>query len=233
MSHSIYEKLLGQPEKAFRLFNLHPGPPEVKPGTGELKGELLVRRLPGLGSSGSGSLEDAESYDALSYVWGEPGNSSPTIKILENNRTHIISIRQSLANALERLRHPQEHRKLWVDALCINQEDLEEKNDQISRMSNIYNSARHVCIWLGPRDRTSFKAISFIERCLDFDIFEQMILDENAWSDWEALWMLMRRPWFSRRWILQEIAMAKDATLFCGEDSVSWKQFVDVISQAS
>ncbi|KAK4108984.1 HET-domain-containing protein, partial [Canariomyces notabilis] len=86
-------------------------------------------------------------YEAISYVWGDETFPQP---ILVNGR--FLAIRRNLHNALYHLRHPREsgrRRTLWVDALCINQSDMHERNHQISLMRNIFSNARQVIAWLG------------------------------------------------------------------------------------
>ncbi|KAI7617988.1 hypothetical protein KC319_g19202, partial [Hortaea werneckii] len=63
--------------------------------------------------------------------------------------------------------------------------------------------------------------------------FNKLIKDHSTPADWAALSSLMRRPWFSRRWIIQEIALGKSPELICGEKSVPWQDFADVISMAA
>ncbi|KAK4222693.1 hypothetical protein QBC38DRAFT_489218 [Podospora fimiseda] len=90
------------------------------------------------------NLEGHPEYDALSYVWGNPG---VTGSIQLHGREHSVTI--NLWDALKRLRQPDKHRRLWVDALCINQTDSKEKEGQIGLMGKIYSQAKEVCLWLG------------------------------------------------------------------------------------
>ncbi|PVH78412.1 HET-domain-containing protein, partial [Cadophora sp. DSE1049] len=98
-------------------------------------------------------LDQAPEYESLSYVWGDP-NRSEEISL----NGHPFHIGLNLAAALRQLRPlkyrirdrlcPSE-RILWVDALCINQLDLEEKAHQVKEMAQIYKTAKRVLIWLG------------------------------------------------------------------------------------
>jgi len=98
-------------------------------------------------------------YEALSYVWG-PEN--PTREIHINGKTKCV--RENLWLALRHLRLSDKTRVLWVDAICINQESIEERNHQVQRMGEIYGRASTVLIWLGPKGGFSDLAFSFIRR---------------------------------------------------------------------
>ncbi|KAF1982758.1 hypothetical protein K402DRAFT_295350, partial [Aulographum hederae CBS 113979] len=84
-------------------------------------------------------------YDALSYAW-ESDKGTTIIQV----DGHHLQVTRNLAHALRRLRRPGVARTLWVDAICINQSDNEEKSRQVGMMKNIYESASFVLIWLGP-----------------------------------------------------------------------------------
>ncbi|CAI4219809.1 unnamed protein product [Parascedosporium putredinis] len=90
------------------------------------------------------SLKEDPSYAALSYCWDAP---QPQHLILCNGQK--LSIRHNLFTALLQHRHPENPITLWADAICINQEDLEERGRQVSLMKDIFRRAREVMIWLG------------------------------------------------------------------------------------
>lgn len=102
-----------------------------------------------------------KDYEALSWCWG---TAKPTsyISIRKNGRIYAKKVQPDLLAALKALRDPQEDRCLWIDAICINQDDLSEKNHQVEMMSKIYGEAKRVCIWLGEGDKSSETAIQFI-----------------------------------------------------------------------
>lgn len=104
-------------------------------------------------------------YEALSYMWGSP-TSSNSIEI--NGKT--CSIRENLFSALLHLRHWHTPRTLWIDALCINQEDNSERNHQVHQMGRIYQSALNVVVWLGPSDASSGVAMQFLKRSSNMQI---------------------------------------------------------------
>ena len=219
-----------------RLLKLHPGS-----WNADLEGNLVQRSILPLKQArtkhwGNRSLviHNPEPYDALSYHWGPDWNSEDEaryIKILVQSEVYIIRIRPNLFHALRQLRSLSDTPLyLWVDALCINQDDGHEKSQQIQRMYLIFNKARQVRIWLGEGSKTSSKAIKFVQKCLNLDDFDHLVKATPTSEHWAALSTLMRRPWFNRRWIIQEISLARDATLHCGGDSLPWRDFADCVS---
>ncbi|KAK2006747.1 HET-domain-containing protein, partial [Colletotrichum eremochloae] len=141
----------------------------------------------------------------------------------------------NLFRALLRLRRhgtSAEQVALWVDFICINQTDPHEKTIQLSNMVNIYRNASNVCIWLGESDNEgrSDKAMEFIPEIMDFAVMDRYARDKKQAHKWFALSELMRDRWFSRRWIVQEIALSKSATVHCGGSMVWWSDFADAVS---
>ncbi|RDW63276.1 hypothetical protein BP6252_10821 [Coleophoma cylindrospora] len=124
------------------------------------------------------------------------------------------------------------HRYLWIDSICIDQLDKEEKSRQIPRMSDIYMKAKEVCVWLGEEisETRSDIAMDFVPEVLKNWEDIDKILDPHKETQWDAFITLLRRPWFSRRWIVQELTRARHATIYCGTKRVKWEQFADVIA---
>ena len=89
-------------------------------------------------------LDKQLDYEALSYVWGEQGSE---IEILLNGQ--VFPVRWNLAFALMDLRLADRPRRLWIDAICINQGDHEERSSQVLLMRQIYRYASRVVVWLG------------------------------------------------------------------------------------
>lgn len=83
-------------------------------------------------------------YDALSYTWGDPDE---TLSVAIDG--HFFEVTLNLYAALFRLRHHSFARLLWIDAICINQRDQSEKEQQIQFMATIYSHANCVIVWLG------------------------------------------------------------------------------------
>jgi hypothetical protein len=119
-------------------------------------------------------------FEALSYVWGD---DAPFDKISVNDG--YIYIRQNLSIALRCLRHASQSRVLWIDAICINQEDLDEKNAQVSLMHKIYSQAQDVVIFLNeptplPRSWNVELAFSMAKRLAEFEeMHPEMVLRDD------------------------------------------------------
>jgi hypothetical protein len=90
------------------------------------------------------SLDVAEPFDALSYVWGYPKGDKPL-----QCQGQTILITENCELALRHIRHRKRKIRLWVDAVCINQNSVPERNQQVSIMGEIYQMATCVTVWLG------------------------------------------------------------------------------------
>ena len=164
-------------------------------------------------------------YEALSWCWGTEGKTS-YISIRKGQKTYAKYVSPNLFAALRALRYNQRNRYLWVDAICIDQDNLNEKNHQVEMMAEIYGNATRVCIWLGDSTSTSQVALRYIKKeVLQLQNFDDLCESPEASSKWRALLELMQRPWFSRRWVVQEIALARRAVIYCGTDKISWNKF--------
>ncbi|EMT64801.1 Heterokaryon incompatibility protein 6, OR allele [Fusarium odoratissimum] len=154
-------------------------------------------------------------------------------------------LRESLHEALWHLRRPDEDRMLWVDALCIDQNNIKERGHQVNRMGEIYKKADRVIIWLGYVSGNAVKlksGIDMFEKNLPLNAFSQWPREDIRWKQkWkeveaglgvsyqeelvDGLQTFMKKPWFSRVWILQEVANAKRATVKCNLGEMSTKLF--------
>ena len=104
------------------------------------------------------SLDNPPSYPALSYVWGDHSDAK---EILLNGIPYKVTA--NLHYALLHLRRADKPLIIWIDALCINQDDLFERNHQVSLMHLLYGNADHVIVWLGKESDDSDQAMDFIE----------------------------------------------------------------------
>ena len=97
-------------------------------------------------------------YEALSYTWGDPNDRE---EIQVNNQ--VMRVTKNLKAALLALRDADEERVMWVDAVCINQDDIQERNIQVTRMRSIYQRAARTIAWLGDTDPTALHAMDVVE----------------------------------------------------------------------
>ncbi|PWY96151.1 HET-domain-containing protein [Aspergillus sclerotioniger CBS 115572] len=146
-------------------------------------------------------------YEALSYVWGDPGYRR---SILINN--HEVLITDNLHTALVHLRNRFLDRVLWMDAVCINQQDLSEKVEQVQLMAEIYSKASRVIVWLGDAQDNGDQALEEI-RLAAAGALTEPALSKSAE---QAILALLQRPWFERIWVLQEVAAARNILVRCG-----------------
>lgn len=105
-------------------------------------------------------LKHPPPYKALSYVWGSPVGDVPICCGVQE-----LLITENCVAALRKIRHRMKSRMLWVDAICINQQSLDERNHQVALMGDIYSKASEVIIWLGEEILFSNFNMSLLIRC--------------------------------------------------------------------
>ncbi|OCL04831.1 HET-domain-containing protein, partial [Glonium stellatum] len=184
----------------------------LEPGCG---GELLRCSLE------ESDLDSQLQFDALSYCWGD---ASDTRTITCEGCS--VSITKSLYDALLRFRKPDLRLRIWADALCINQEDMAERRQQVQLMRRIYQESEKCLVWLGPHtelDGLAFKLLNIIHDFLENHPSDQdrkalipgKILGKYSTTpgEWDALSHLFARPWFERVWTLQEIVLPRQALI--------------------
>lgn len=147
------------------------------------------------------SLDNDPEYTALSYTWGTEVSSGAGIAL--NGKAPRLPITKNLEVVLEHLCAGQDGPvTLWVDALCINQADVEEKSHQITLMKDVYSRAGETCVWLGPAADDSDLAMAAIGELYSAGTY---VLPDDALSEAqvEAINALLGREWWSRIWVLQ------------------------------
>jgi hypothetical protein len=181
-------------------------------------------------------------FEALSYTWGDP---SETLSIEIDS--HPVPVRRNLGIALRHLRTLETERILWVDALCINQTDSNEKGWQVPRMHEIYSDADRVIVWLGEATELSDFAINLIQNAAAVHRNEDGVELNEAFKPGNviekseevratrlsvedarrSIAMLFQRAWWSRVWVIQEVAFSRSCTVLCGSSQLDWQDFVD------
>ncbi|KAH8719455.1 heterokaryon incompatibility protein-domain-containing protein [Phaeosphaeriaceae sp. PMI808] len=181
------------------------------------------------------SLDPRPLYEAISYVWGSPDIVEP---IICDGHTTYITI--SLAQALRQIRSQNESRVVWADSLCINQDDVSERSEQVQRMGDIFERAERVIIWLGldTPDMKAKKAVATMQYVSDiafnrvgywtpessdcnFDTLDEHMSGYGVDNAWEALSNFFDRKWWRRIWCAQEAILARNTLVLCGEEEMN------------
>ncbi|KAK3897247.1 HET-domain-containing protein [Staphylotrichum tortipilum] len=174
-------------------------------------------------------LSAKPQYDALSYAWGP--DRKPHAIICDGRRLFVT---KSLFHALCQLRRNGQTALLWVDAVCINQADDEEKSVQVRIMRQIYERAGEVKVWLGLEEASDAMGLVLLRqvyrRCgmtdpsdlvtRDWTIVEFLNLPGMEDPAWRAVLKILHRPYFSRIWIVQEFLLARRRTVLLGPHTI-------------
>jgi len=156
------------------------------------------------------SLDETPKYEALSYVWGDP---SVTEDILVYDTRRAVT--KNLELALRHIRRRKKSRVIWVDAICIDQSHLLEKNHQVAQMRDIYLSSKRVLVWLGE-EGSAKTAIDFCRKLQEREKFE--LSHDEFQMHLEACYdLFVERPWWNRRWILQEVLHDRPVRVHVGK----------------
>ncbi|EAU29819.1 predicted protein [Aspergillus terreus NIH2624] len=172
------------------------------------------------GSLHTFSLREQPAYEALSYVWGDPTHRKP----IQLN-SQIVEVTENLWTALRRLRKPSAPRVLWIDALCINQGDAEDKFSQVALMGEIFMGCAAAVLWLGEDPEVAETGSESTVGCRvsellhTFQIEQHMFelpcflggersdVKEDCKPHFEDLRMLLELPWWKRIWVVQEMVL--------------------------
>jgi Heterokaryon incompatibility protein (HET) len=188
-------------------------------------------------------------YYALSYTWGAPAEYGK-FKGMTSELNHPITcqgkllwVTENLGAFLKYVRKASwlSGKKFWIDAICIDQQDMDEKSRQVKSMSHIYSSAKKVIMWLGEEDqytRTAFRALEriselVISNYLDYSpdylrsggcrLKLDHVSDREAWL---SVGKLFQRCYFIRSWTIQEIILSREVKVVCGERQIDWDVLV-------
>lgn len=174
-------------------------------------------------------------FEALSYTWG---NTSITKTIACNDLSFKIHL--NAWQVILDLRYEDKPRVLWVDVICINQQDNADKNHYVPMMGLIYEKASRVCVWMQPvhvgmtsvlntvskialiAEKDELQPKEFRHAVTKSDLIAQGLPDVKN-PAWKSLDLLLWSSWFSRIWIIQEITLAQDAILVSGSASCPWE----------
>jgi hypothetical protein len=198
------------------------------------------------------NLNDHRPFDCLSYTWMNPlnhPNCCPAVQQeYENKFPESVTIegkplpitrnlRQGLL-VLQQKGYFQGDRRIWIDAICINQKAPSDVNLHMPQIWKIYAQAQQVVIWLGPEDHGSREAVDVINRLAKAPYRKNglqfyNLQDESPCSElgiepdirpeeWGHYVKFLQRSYFSRVWVAQETFFAKSISVFCGETEILW-----------
>lgn len=225
MPDFTYTRLDG-PDDCFRLLELV----SANQPDDELYGVLTAYRR-----------ENAPAYSPVSYTWGqEQATSKILLKNAGDAEWQRFAIRPNLEGLLKQFRRSlkTEPKTIWVDAICIDQNG-KEKGHQVRNMDKVYRD-HDLIIWLGEPSPNSDIAMDLLKQCTDIgvetgaieypgnrDIYADFVHDSSVpASSWRALQDLISRPWFSRRWIVQEFVLTKHKHFWVGNRSQCFEQLI-------
>ena len=167
-------------------------------------------------------------YEALSYAWGEKGNGfafiqcdNVTTKIWRNLHQALLQLRRNISRG-----NIRQTKLIWVDALCIDQTDMQERQAQILLMKDIFGYASQVLIWLGEHDKASRQVWDSTKGALPGSP-QEVIRNAIQWNV-KMREDFIRRPWFRRVWTLQEVVLSRKATIRCGDSEMDWTLFCTI-----
>ena len=184
------------------------------------------------------NVDEVQDYTAISYVWGDP---KITLDVICNGGP--VQVTTNASAILRKLRSDSAHVLCWIDVLCINQLDLDERSQQVRLMRDIYRSAPRIVVYLGEEDESLRRALPIFDHLsaiankyelssgLNREISTHEIgtlppMNATIWDDFQDVY---RKDWFSRIWVLQEVAVAScDPTVVCGSIQVPWSVIGEV-----
>ncbi|KAM0215724.1 hypothetical protein ACHAQI_002822 [Fusarium lateritium] len=188
-----------------RLFELYPDQ-----GAGDIRGAFR-----------SGELSSCEAFTALSYTWGD----ETKLRHIDFGGGKTLGIRDNLWQFLRGqsllITQPK---TFWIDAICIDQANVRERNHQVNLMRDIYSRAEKVYIWLGKEADESDLAMDFLINRVKRKLKVKGLGFKRPWSRnvGKALTQLCERSYWRRMWIIQEIICAQNITIWCGTKSCEW-----------
>lgn len=212
-SSNPYTYLPLQYPDSIRLLHIRPSPDVDAP----VQCILTTRRL----------SDTSLNYEALSYTWGD--SSKPAEVLIGENDPSSLAITQNCFNALRSLRQPVQQRTMWIDAICINQNDAGERTAQVRMMDKIFSSALRTVVYLGEETQASRDLFAELQaqqpsRELADPLYYVVHRHIQRPATLDALEELMQRPWFRRIWVVQEVYCSNRETLtvMCGRAEAPW-----------
>lgn len=228
---------LPHPDRQIRVLDLYPFHSKSPATTQALHGRLRVLSEPA-----------GHEYTALSYVWAQedPGTLERENRLIIHCNGHIHEARLG-PNCWSALWHlckmtSPSTLTIWVDSICIDQKNDQEKEQQVSLMCDIYRSAQTTYFWLGEATKNTNEAMDFLSKdrittdtrgvwntfSVVIELFTYAIIfgSFQSFPHKSGLREIFRRQWIKRLWTLQECLLSPRGIIVCGEKSLPWDGFV-------
>lgn len=177
------------------------------------------------------------AYTAISYTWGD----ATPVRQLVCSDGQLLSLSSTLSDLFDVLVRKQRSFTIYVDALCIDQNDPVEKANQVRLIGNVYSRAEDVMVWLGPADERSQKAFFYMKEGLASDNEPPSSETPNTGANGmhitpnelnpstqdvvDGLMRLLARRWFQRVWVIQEVILGTRILVACGDDTIDFATF--------
>jgi len=229
---------VGDGDKAFKYRHLKHGEIrllKLEPGTGGMPLKGNIRQVP---------ISEPGPFMAISYVWGVAPN--PLVPSYFETPDGKMLLTHSLVSALLQIRERGISSLLWADSICINQGDSREKGIQVRLMNKIFQTADRVVAWIGHEYEGSHQAIETLakigplQNTLGSDPSADGLLHTSRSLSrkvpdardniWTKINLLVKRPWFQRAWIVQELVLASKVLIVCGRSELDWDHFFEALT---
>ncbi|KAK7909001.1 Heterokaryon incompatibility protein 6- OR allele [Apiospora marii] len=180
--------------------------------------------------------EQVEGFDAISWCWGDTGAmEAKNITVKGRN----LAVSESAHDVLLELCIAQKKRRVWIDAVCINQADMDERSQQVAMMRSIYERSAMTLVWLGRDNGTAQKSMQMIMEVANWrqirfgnaqrygEFWDESTADPFPPNiDWDAVGAFFSAAWFTRLWVIQEVVLSTHVHVFWGKYQMCWRHLV-------
>ena len=167
------------------------------------------------------------SYTAISYTWEQ---DTPNNGCLIAINEQMIRVQRNVHDMLESLHASGEKAPIFIDALCIDQSSIQDKNTQVAQMGKVYYNASKVVVWFGripmsmQRELDVLLTKSHVQRSSTTD---GRYLESQRLKDSRLIYWIATHPYWRRLWIVQEMMLAQDVTFRASATDIEWRDLVD------
>lgn len=203
---------------------------------------LLITKIepPEFAFESASMIDDQlEAFDAISWCWGDTSAANQKNITIDGCG---LSVSENAYEVLLELCIAKQKKRIWIDAVCINQDDKDERSQQVAMMDAIYKKATTTLVWLGKDGGAAKKAMEMIKNIVKWRQVRlnkvschvdhgRFCMEKNTDpyplnTDWDAVSSLFSATWFTRFWIIQEVVLSKHVHVFLGEYEMCWSHLV-------